>query len=99
MAGPITFQLGADAVLGQTTPLPTEEIIRYRLSVGVASWDYRQFVVGRPPTESFVLPPAKGGALGARDREEHLPRRPLSMSAGSMPTTVVMAIAPQARGR
>ena len=49
VAGPITFQLGADAVLGQTTPLPTEEITRHHLPVGVGLWDHRQLVLGDRP--------------------------------------------------
>src|SRR4029077_18161913 len=46
VAGPITFQLGA---VGQTTPLPTEEITRYHLPVGVGLWDHRQLVLGDQP--------------------------------------------------
>src|SRR4029077_18535880 len=46
VAGPITFQLGA---VGQTTPLPTEEITRYHLPVGVGLWDHRQLVLGDRP--------------------------------------------------
>jgi hypothetical protein len=49
VAGPITFQLGADAVLGQTTPLPTDEITRHHLAVGVGLWDHRQLVLGDRP--------------------------------------------------
>ena len=47
VAGPITFQLGADAVLGQTTPLPTEENTRHHLAVGVALPDH--LVLGDRP--------------------------------------------------
>jgi hypothetical protein len=58
VAGPITFQLGTDAVLGQTTPLPTRDHSpspRCRSSIVGSS------AIGpRRPTESFVLPPAKG---------------------------------------
>ena len=66
VAGPITFQLGADAVLGQTTPLPTEEITRHHLAVGVGLWDHRQLVLG--DRREFCAPACKGGTSNASQK-------------------------------